>query len=135
MSDKPFTERVEELSNLLDSAAKESQSLGLTSLEVIDLVNWLWGLRDDLRIAREGLREFGKENLDLYDDLREARSALEFANDTTEQLLGDLHAAADREKWYEGAVKVYKAEVKRLQARLEVAEQVADIAISYMEGR
>jgi len=123
MQGKTFTERTEILEQFLtDCADDPARIFMLTSDEAVDLLNLIGGLRednenlrdankdwadtaadlrDDLHVAKTGLRGFAKEAaferefanilqgaLKLAQDERdEAQGALKFANDTGEYLL------------------------------------------------
>ena len=123
MQGKTFTERTEILEQFLtDCADDPARIFMLTSDEAVDLLNLIGGLRednenlrdankdwadtaadlrDDLHVAKTGLRGFAKEAaferefanilqgaLKMAQDERdEAQSALRFANDTGEYLL------------------------------------------------
>ena len=129
MQGKTFTERTEILEQFLtDCADDPARIFMLTSDEAVDLLNLIGGLRednenlreankdwadtaadlrDDLHVAKTGLRGFAKEAaferefanilqgaLKLAQDERdEAQDALKFANDTNEILLDQVREA------------------------------------------
>jgi hypothetical protein len=67
------------------------------------------GLRDDVRLAAE--------------QRDEARAALEFANDTGELLLDQLHRATDALKYQQGATELWRNHAGRLNAQLDDIER------------
>lgn len=102
----------------------------------------LWETQEELATAKTGLRGFAKENIALADERDKLRGELAVARDDRDRLNGELidaraqlHFANDTGDLLLTQLRECGRELGRVKAERDLAEQIADIAISYMEGR